>query len=173
MALEISERRSRRALLAAAVGGAAAFAAQAMGRPQVASATHEGYVQLGHSNTTGGLTSINRSGTSAFVNLAPGDIGVLAEGPGSGVKGQARATGGKGVEGFVASDVANGVGVRGATGGHHSQVGVDGYAMGGVGEGIGVRGQTKNGIGVYAGATGGYALQVAGRSVFSRSGKTT
>jgi len=36
-----------------------------------------------------------------------------------------------------------------------------------------VRGRTKNGIGVYASATGGYAIQAVGRTVFSRSGKVT
>jgi hypothetical protein len=74
-----------------------------------------------------------------------------------------------GVRGRLFGD-ASGTAVYGETKGSPTQVAVlgdsDPY-------GYGVKGLTKDGIGVYAQAKGGYALQVDGRAVFSRSGMVT
>jgi hypothetical protein len=136
--------------MAAAIGGAAAFAAKAFGHPETAAATHAGYAQLDHTNVTTG-TAFGHSPASTVVGLARAEYAVGAE----------------------LFPVPNTVCVRALTTGLNSQVGLDGDARGGNGEGIAVRARTKNGIGVYAEATGGYGLQVEGRAVFSRSGRAT
>jgi len=141
-------RSSRRGLLAAGFGGAVALAAQALGRPAPAQATHAGYVQIDHNNSTAGTFFMNSS-TANFAGLGSPENAVLG----------------------LLFGAPNTAAVKAETGGVNSQVGLDADSRGGNGEGISVRARTKNGIGVYAEATGGYALQVSGRAVFNRSGR--
>ena len=91
----------------------------------------------------------------------------------TGVHGYASTQNGRAMFGEVPAATTGATAVLGKTGGHWTQVAVDGDTTAGNGEGIGVRGRTKNGIGLYGEATGGHALQVVGRAVFNRSGKTT
>ena len=155
----------RRAAIAGAIGSAAALAVGGLGRPQRASAADGGNVILGQVNEATKSTAIRSPSeanpiTSAYLAMST-----------FGVQGSSTAFNGVGLYGSGIG--TNGRGVVGQTNGHNSQVGVDGDARLNAGEGIAVRARTMNGIGVYAEATGGYGLQVVGRAVFNRSGKTT
>jgi hypothetical protein len=70
MAIDTTTQRSRRALLLGAVGGLAAFASQALGRPLPARAQDE-YIQVGHDYTTAtSRTRIQNTTTNADVFAA-------------------------------------------------------------------------------------------------------
>jgi hypothetical protein len=107
-------------------------------------------MELDHSNATLGTGIYNANGNISSADLANAEFAV---------RGRA-----------IAQNV---VGVLGSTSGHNSQVAVDAVGNTGLGEGIAVRARTLNGIALYGQATGGYGLQVVGRAVFNRSGKTT
>lgn len=160
-----SELRSRRALLAGSIGALAALAAQAIGRADIASAANGDPVLVGKDNlqTEYQWTTIARSDQDTRVAFAT---------PTDGLVGTTFVNNGSGVVGVVGSGQGS-VGVAALTRGHHSQVAVEADCREGNGEGIAVRARTKNGIGVYASAPGGYAIQAVGRTVFSRSGKVT
>jgi hypothetical protein len=80
--------------------------------------------------------------------------------------------GGVGVE--CTTGQGNGKALWASTGGDHTQIAVDALAVENAGQGIAVRAETKHGIAILGLATGGgYALDVHGRAVFDRSGKTT
>lgn len=175
-----SSPRSRRALLAAAIGGLAAVAAQALGRPAPSRAAPS-YVVLGGYNSEATRTTIENlgTGTTATATALRGKTNA-AGGTAAGVEGLA--TDAMGVQGKS----TNWIGVNGESGAY---IGVSGY-----GEWVGVVGQSTNGRGVVgstdsgtagyfsartgrgvyaaAGATG-TALQVSGVARFSRSGKLT
>lgn len=164
MAMEPSELRSRRALLAGSIGALAALAAQAIGRPDLASADDGDAVRLGQQNTqTGTFTELRRSDNKSRIALI---------GPTYGVTASTDVSGGTGLDGF-SGGTHDTIGVKGRTNGHYSQTAVDADARTGNGEGYAVRARTKNGIGVYAEATGGVAIRAKGRTEFSRSGKVT
>ncbi len=100
--------RSRRALLAAAVGGAAAFAASALGRPLAARAATGDAVIAGYGNTAGSTTTVTSTANDGLqgVGNAAGKYGIVGVGQAGGVFG---ASGfGDGVRGE-----SNGPGVRG------------------------------------------------------------
>jgi len=159
MAIDTIRPRSRRALLAGALGG---LAAHALGRPQAASASSHPLV-LGTSNTTSGSTSVARP---------DGNTRLFFAGPRYGLSVSSDVADGIGVDGIASGD--RGIGVQGRTTGLFTQIAVLGdTTVGGTGGGVGiaVQGRAGNGIGVHASATGGYALQCEGRTVFSRSGK--
>ncbi|MFN8619162.1 MAG: hypothetical protein U0869_00265 [Chloroflexota bacterium] len=161
MSLDTAVPRSRRALLAGSLGALAALAAQAIGRPLSVSAAGNGQaLVLGSTNSCGTQGTTISNLTSADADFAHGKTGVWGASPSSD---------GFGIQGYVSGTA--GMGVHGFTSGHSSQVGVDGDTRDGNGEGIAVRARTKNGIGVYASAVGGYAIQANGLTVFSRSGK--
>jgi hypothetical protein len=118
--------------------------------------------QANEASSSTGIQNPNIANPVSAVFMAGGELGV---------QGVTSASNGHGVIGSVSG--FDGRAVTGNTSGHFSQIAVDGNTTPGVGEGIAVRGRTLNGIGVYAEATGGFALQVVGRAVFNRSGKTT
>lgn len=164
MTVDTVTPRSRRALLAGSLGALAAVAAQAIGRPLPAAAG-TGSVLLGEGNTASAVTSIHHANGKTGVFLASADTGAYAFGGGAN---------GAGLYGDAAdSDAPAGFGVVGHTGGLSWQIAVDADGRDGPGEGIALRARTKNGIGIAVSATGGDAMQVTGRTVFSRSGVTT
>jgi hypothetical protein len=95
MAIDTTTPTSRRALLAGTVGGLAALAAQALGRPRSASAHDPDDVLLGGSNTATFMTRIYNS----FPDRSA--IGGEATGSGSGVDGSSQS--GPGIEGYSGS----------------------------------------------------------------------
>lgn len=101
MATDPSERRSRRALLASAVGGAAAIAATQMARPLAAVAADPNDLVLNQDNPTTALTSVTQA--SAGV----GAFHASAAGSGTGVEGASPA--GAGVLGATSDTLAAGV----------------------------------------------------------------
>ena len=126
--------RTRRAVLGAAVGGAAAMAAVALGRPSPALAADGDPVLLGESNTAEHGTVITRQpgldDTVAIVGVNAAGVGVLGESvTGEGLIG--RSESGAGVQGYSDTDAGvNGFGVYG--------VWASGQAQGIHGEGPGV-----------------------------------
>jgi hypothetical protein len=78
MALDPTDRRSRRALLASAVGGAAAVAAAQLARPLSAAAGDPNDVVMNQDNPTTALTSITQgtAGLGAFAGSSPDGVGV-------------------------------------------------------------------------------------------------
>jgi len=87
------------------------------------------------------------------------------------VEGAASGAGGKGVR--ATSSGSGGVAVSAEYFGKASQIAVHADTTFGPGEGYAVKAETTNGIALYGSAVGGYALQVEGLAVFSRSGKVT
>lgn len=210
MAIDPTARRSRRALLASAVGGAAAVAAAQLAKPVTAMAVAVP-VNLDVANPATGTTSIDTTAAAAaFVGTSSeADYGIGVAGKATfatndtsysnvGVYGLAGAEPEdywtpdymeSGVYGYSdASYVANGVlgvspsgygvygwGDYGVTG-DGGTVGVEGYTDG---AGVGVLGYAGDGpgtipanVGVLAMApASGVALQVSGRTSFSRSGR--
>jgi hypothetical protein len=163
--------RTRREGLAAVAGGVGGLlAAEALGMPATARASHLGPVQLGHRNEVdpGEITSIVSSGPRVAFRVANTSRvrptrGILGEtwSPrvgSAGVRGVATALGqfaaGSGVHG--ASLGGSGTGVLGE--GHKRGTGVVGRSRD---DGIGVMGTSTNGLGVYA-SGGGSALRAVG-----------
>jgi hypothetical protein len=179
--------QSRRSLLAALVGGAGALLAGALGRPApVAAATHD-TVKLGEVNTFDGTfwpyTLLQRSDVGTSASIAGNDYGLHASSVvagGSALSGYNTADDSQGLRLISSGSRAKAVeasfsgtdaiGVEARSSGHYSQIAVLANASDGLGEGYAVRALTKNGIALYGKATGGYALQVKGRAVFSQSG---
>ena len=196
MALDDGSMRSRRALLGAAIGAAAATAAGAFVRPEPVRAGSDGDVVLGTSNDSASTTSIAESGATGpglRVDAAHGAgiIGASAR-PGRAWSGSARTVpSSRGCRGSgttsrpqwsgsaswgsmgtpTPTDFPWKTGVYGSTSVvlDPEERGVWGMAT----EGQGVRGEATNGIGVYATATTGTALRVNGKAAFKRSGKAT
>ena len=164
--------QTRRAVLATALGAAGAATAAVLARPAAALAADGDTVKVGEDHTGSTYTRIENTtpGTqeAGFIGKASG-VGVLGESvDGQGVIG--RSTSGTGVQGF--SDT--GAGLNGFGGPYG--VWADGSTIGAQGRswtGIGVRGEATSGVGVYATATTGTALEVSGKSKFSRSGRAT
>jgi hypothetical protein len=152
MAIDQTAARSRRALLAAGLGGLVATVASALGRPDVVRAGSDGDVVLGGSNST--------TSTTYLTNSVGGAIVIDATAVGTAVYAYAEA--GFGVEAktkayaavYGNSDSADGVdgvsgtsyGVRGSS---TSNVGVYGES----GSQYGVYGTSTNQVGVYGEST--------------------
>lgn len=174
--------RTRRAILAAAVGGVAATVVQSLGRPAETHAANGDVVKAGNSYTATAPTAISNSAASSE---ARGLVGRATAGSGAtmGVEGVSGSAAGIGVGGRS----ANGTGVLGFSGEPGSRppasaarTGVFGNAaqsptsVGVLGKstvGYGVRGEATTGVGVLALATSGQALVVNGRAIFTRSGR--
>jgi hypothetical protein len=153
---------TRRTFLGAALGGLGAWAVSLLGRPPAVHAADGGNLKLGTSNSCGAQgTSLSNLDT-ADADFVNGKTGVWGASP---------SVNGFGVQGYV-SGTGN-TAIRGRTGGDSTQIAVDADTTSGFGEGIALRARTKNGVGVYASAQGGYAIQAVGRTVFSLSGKVT
>ena len=110
MAVETVTRRSRRALLMGAVGGLAATAAAALGRPLSVQGADGDPVLRGQYNATTSSTTVESSDGYGFEGItnAEGPSGLLGSatptsGSSIGVLGQAVSTSGMGVVGFVSA----------------------------------------------------------------------
>lgn len=177
-------RVARRALLASAAAGLAALGAQAV-LPAGAAKAGGTPVILGVTNVTDAplATGISRPDVSSarLATLTSGVIGVTDNADGAGVEGRSFASGGVGVRAtgdngtgvFAQGAGSRGIAVRALSTGGSGQIAVLADGSAGNGEGYAVKAQTKNGIALYGSAVGGYALQVDGLAVFSRSGKVT
>lgn len=156
-----ARRRGRRAFLAAASSALGALGIGALVRPDAVLGGVNPPVYRNLPNIATATTSVMLSGTTA--QLATGDAGVV---------GLATGDAGFGVRGHATG--AHGISVEGITDGGIAQVAVLGLATRGDGDGVALKGKAKNGVGVWAEATGGHGLHVVGRAVFTnRSGKTT
>jgi hypothetical protein len=174
MALDTSTPRSRRTILAATLGAAAASVVQAVARPLgVRAAGSDGSpilvgslildAQTGtylsnQANNSTVLSAVSSSaagfgGGTAFLGKSNTGFGVLGvANNGSGVVGRSASSGGVGVEG------TNTVGT----------------GLAGISDsGAGIRGASNFGTGVACRSNSGAALEVAGRARFSRAGRAS
>jgi hypothetical protein len=169
MELKPSEPRTRRAVLAAGLGAAAATAASALRGPALVSAGNGDVVTVGGNLTGTQFTRIVCTGNPAFVGQSDAFSGFAgSSGSGAGVSGDS--TSGIGVAGFGAT-----FGVDGRSA-NTNGVGVRGFASATSGSTVGVVGRvdSPDGISVLARNTaGGSALVVEGKARFRRSGKAT
>jgi hypothetical protein len=180
MAIDTASPRSRRALLAAALGAGAATVASALGRPAAVRANDPNDVVLGWANSADTETSITSitEHIDAFRGVASGlgngVTGVSVNGSGVrgeaeiGVSGESSSTGGTGVLGRSLALSGASYGVRGDST-STSGVGVSGKATATTGTTIGVRGETLSpgGMGVV-----GYITNAAGTG-YGVHGQTT
>ena len=163
MSLDTTVPRSRRALLGAALGAAAATVASALGRPASVVATDGQPLIVGGSNTTDSTTyldqgvamahtfAVNAGGAGdAVYGFASSTIGILGEGGQAGVKGNS------GIAGVLGTSLT-GVGVRGTNE-------VANYAA--------VEGQGPIGVAGWGGVTPSQLTSQAGTGVYG-SGTTT
>lgn len=147
MAVEVGAQKSRRAILAGALGGLGAIALQALGRPASVEAASNGNVQLGH----GTADTDNNSAAETRVNATADAVVAFT--------GAQLATGGMGLQG-LASD---GFGVKGDA--SSSGNGVVGYSQSGTGvqgysaSGTGLDAWSPSGIGVSAVSNTGLAAR--------------
>lgn len=183
MAIDTTTPRTRRALLAGALGGLAGVAAHAIGKPDIARAG-AGAVMLGAKNNSADRTTIENTTDNSTVLLARNSAAV----PGNGLVGES-AGGGVGVTGRSATGIGvSGSGLRGVVG-SGSGFGIQGQSDTGVGvagasetgagvhgfstesegvagssdTGIGVWGFSSSGTGLRGSTADGYALQTFGR----------
>ena len=159
--------RSRRALLTAALGAAAATAATALGRPIGAAAVDTGTISIGGDYTdvrsTTSFTNTTNNHTILFADMEPQSDGVQTDG-GVAITGISSAVDGAGVQGHSAhfsglrGTSLDGFGVRADCA---SNIGV--YATSDHGIGVNAKGGH---IGVYANSPGGTAI-----SAYSGTGR--
>jgi hypothetical protein len=167
MAIDVGVPRSRRTVLAAALGGLAASAAQALGRPTAALATDGQPVVQGADNIGSASTLVRSGTTTAFQGLADATSGTAY-----GVRGRSNSTDGAGVVGQDVAVTGTNYGVRGiaaSTGGvgvrgEAPSLGVEGISSNTADDprSIGVLGKnaSQNGAGVWgeSSATNGYGV---------------
>jgi hypothetical protein len=142
MAVDLSVRRSRRALIAAALGGVGALVADALGRPPAVRAGTDGDVILGQTNIAANTTAIRAAAFDALYCKATGGGNTAIYGDASGddahgVFGRATSTSGAGVGVWGQGASAAGWGVRG----ENTAAAAGGAGVYGIG-GPGVRGET-------------------------------
>ena len=147
MTVNVTTPRTRRSVIAGAIGGTVALAAGALGQPEVARAGTDGDVRLGQMNTTGASTIVQNTGA--------GGVGVKGQasattGTGFGLFGSSKSPAGAGVWG-AAESATGGIGVLGeanSAGGVGVQAAGDTYAVWGAGASTGVFGSSGIGTGV-------------------------
>jgi hypothetical protein len=151
MTVDTTIRQSRRALLAASIGGAAALVAQAIGRPLTVRAANGDVVTVGGGFTGTQPTAITSSTGDAIqaintATAASGLFGLATAGSGTtyGIFGRSNSTAGVGVAGVDYSTTGATKGVYGQSD-SASGIGVHGKAT----SGVGVRGDSTSSIGVY------------------------
>jgi hypothetical protein len=203
MAPDTSAHPSRRALLAGAIGGLAAWAASAVDRISPARATNGDTVTVGGTFTGSQPTSITNTAGDGIVaqNSSTAASGLFAHataasGTTYGVFGRSNSTAGTGVAGVDYATSGANTGVYGEARGGNGSSGVHGVYNGGSslgigvfgvgttigsfgvvgssGSGVAVQGQTATGVGLRGYSSGsGPALRVDGRATFSRSGRAS
>ena len=163
MAIDVTAPRSRRAVLGALIGGLAATAANAVGRPAAALATDGQPVIQGQTNTGSLSTVVAVANTTALQGVTDAPTG-----NNYGVRGRSTSTTGSGVVGQVTASTGQNYGVRGfASSGEGAGVRGEGPFYGVQGDatddglpGVGVRGHTAgNGAGVIGYVGAGYEYQ--------------
>jgi hypothetical protein len=173
MAIDPETPRSRRAVLGAALGGAAAIAAASLVRPPEVAAGTDGDMVLGVFQDAPGTTEVMSAGGDGFHAFAGGD-------------GSADGLGGFSTTGVGVFGGSNN-GESGTT--HKGRIGVRGWAyhevspgvpdstsigvLGEAGPGTGVKGWSNSGTGIDATSATGAALSVHGKVKLSRSGRTS
>jgi hypothetical protein len=165
MTVDMSIRQSRRALLAASFGGAAALVAQAVGRPLRVQASNGDPVTLGGSFLEDAPTIITNVAGDAIqsINLGTGASGLFA---------YASAVSGTTYGAFCRSDSASGVGVAGVD--YHSSGTTKGvYGQADSPSGIGVHGKAASGVGVRGDSTGAMGVYGVSSSSAGVQGKST
>jgi hypothetical protein len=133
MVLEASTPRSRRAILAAAVGGLGALMGSALGRPQVAQAAAGDTLKLGQANDSGtSQTILSNAGLGAAFTLKTTNLATGA----TGIFGWSSQTGAHATRGALGqANGANSFGVEGkSTGVHGSGAAI--HAVGGQNDGV-------------------------------------
>jgi hypothetical protein len=139
MTIEADAARSRRALLAAAVGGVAALAAAAVGRPLPVRGATGGPLIMGAANTA------DTSNTSVITNSTGTALLVTQAGPGTALRGSA--VGPNSIAGFFTAQ--NGTGISGVTGTPNGY-GVYGANDGSAGTGAAMRAAGGNNVALRA-----------------------
>lgn len=176
-------RRSRRAILAGALGGIAATVLAAIDRPRPAAADHAGDFYLGHDNTTTGETKIINdvleAPGSVFTAQTVGDVVAVRGYSNAGIGVRGDSVGAEGVVGTSSTSVAvkgksaGGIGVHGDAESHYEPamfgwhrgngIGIVGYEnylpAGGVIPSI-----LQDKIGVYGRSEGAQGIGVKGES---------
>ena len=150
MAIDVGIPRSRRAVLAAALGGLAASAAHALGRPTAALATDGQPILQSVDNGGTGSTVVRSSGSTALQGVTD-----AATGANYGVRGRSSSTSGIGTFGIAAAASGSTIGVYGTsispsgTGvkGEAPIRGVEGIATATTGGAVGVRAVTHSATG--------------------------
>ena len=166
MVNDITSPRSRRALLGAGLGAIAAAVTGVVGRSAVTEAANGDPMLLGHSMRASLVTQVQTTDVAAISGVSHSGPGIYGDSQSDrGVWGRSGTAAG------VYGQSAHGPCIHGETTGNFShQPAVLGVSMP---AGYGVKGLTETGVGVFAKATAGNALQVDGRAVFSRSGRAT
>jgi len=180
MAIDTATPRTRRTILAGALGGLAAWAASALGRPEAVSAHDPDDVELGAMNTVAATTTIQNSSNANTVLELWGSAGSALRGFSTGyhgVQGTTAAENRSGVYGLFANQSGHGVGVLGENKGP----GAAGYNVGGLGNedagvfgdsisGTGVLGITEKGNGVWGWSLSPSLAAILGQSLTSSTG---
>jgi hypothetical protein len=162
MALDTVTPRSRRTVLAASLGGLAALAANAIGRPALVRANDPNDVLLGGVNTTGSRTTIRNTTTgNAVLSLENTNFGLGLLVSTSNAQGILATTG---ASTAVEGDSDTGYGVVGAS---NTGTGVWGV-VGGAGNGVEGHG-SGTGVGVYGHSGIGVANVPAKTGVYGRA----
>jgi hypothetical protein len=154
MAIDTTSPRSRRALLGGAIGGLAALAAQALGRPLSAKAANGDPILIGQANSGADITSLTSTTPGEVALTVQGGIGLIGTGAQVGVRGEGGLSG-TGVHGqgnFAAGVSGFSNTSFGVTGGSTSAAGVHGESP--------VRG--VHGVGSDPGGTGVFGVAVGG-----------
>jgi hypothetical protein len=109
MVQEVTAPASRRALLAAGLGGLAALVAHALGRPDAVRAGTDGDLVLGQANTAHAVTSLSNDTTGTALVVQGSQYGLEAE---------------SGVTGLIATGDSGGIIATGIGGPHNSGTGI-------------------------------------------------
>ena len=156
MSVDVAVPRSRRAILAGALGALGGAVAGALGRPQAAQASNGDAIQIGvqASGTLNGTgpnqataataiyttTGVGFSArTDGITNAIVGNAANTGAGSGYGVHGLSALSGGRGVNGIATHATGSTIGVAGESG-STSGIGVRGLASAGSGQTYGVQG---------------------------------
>jgi hypothetical protein len=105
--------RTRRAILGAALGAAAASVATAVGRPAATSAANGDHIVIGSTSNSGTANTALTTTSAIALGLTGATSGLQANGTLSGMQGVASAAGGIGAAGYSNGATGSGIGVLG------------------------------------------------------------